>query len=58
MLFFPFTTLLQFDCFLLLLAVPMLGHVGDGNIHCVFLIDPRSEQAYELTEHYSQAIGE
>ena len=43
---------------LILLAVPMLGHVGDGNVHSVFLIDPSCEQAYKQTEHFSAAIAE
>ena len=43
---------------LILLAVPMLGHVGDGNVHCVFLLDPSSDQAYKQTEHFSAAIAE
>ena len=42
----------------LLVAVPMLGHIGDGNVHCVFLLDPRDEQAFKLAESYSLAVGE
>lgn len=29
-------------------SAPTVGHVGDGNFHCLLLVDPKNEQ--ELTE--------
>nr|KAG5707878.1 hypothetical protein BaRGS_031609 [Batillaria attramentaria] len=40
------------------LTAPIVGHVGDGNIHCVFLIDPNSEESYKRVHYYSDAIAE
>lgn len=38
------------------LMAPILGHVGDGNFHCVILIDPDSADEREMAEALSERL--
>lgn len=35
---------------------PIIGHVGDGNFHVLFIIDPNSPAELAEAEHYNQRI--
>lgn len=38
------------------LIAPVFGHVGDGNFHCLMLIDPRNEHELQSSEAVSQRL--
>lgn len=38
------------------LPCPMLGHVGDGNFHCIILADPTSPAEMAEAEHLNQRV--
>ncbi|MES2976264.1 MAG: FAD-linked oxidase C-terminal domain-containing protein [Pseudomonadota bacterium] len=40
------------------LPVPILGHVGDGNFHCLVLADPQSPQEMEKAEAFSHRLAQ
>ena len=36
---------------------PIVGHVGDGNFHCLFLFDPDSQDDYKLAKDLTQRMN-
>jgi len=38
--------------------VPLLGHVGDGNFHLMFLVDPSKPEETELAKAFNQRLVE
>jgi D-lactate dehydrogenase (cytochrome) len=38
--------------------VPLLGHVGDGNFHLMFLVDPAKPEETELAKQFNQRLVE
>jgi D-lactate dehydrogenase (cytochrome) len=38
--------------------VPLLGHVGDGNFHLMFLVDPQKPQETELAKEFNRRLVE
>ena len=38
--------------------VPLLGHVGDGNFHLMFLVDPAKPEETELAKAFNQRLVE
>jgi len=38
--------------------VPLLGHIGDGNFHLMFLVDPAKPQETELAKQFNQRLIE
>jgi len=38
--------------------VPLLGHIGDGNFHLMFLIDPDKPEETELAKQFNQRLVE
>ncbi|KQP22945.1 FAD-binding oxidoreductase [Pseudorhodoferax sp. Leaf267] len=38
------------------LVAPIFGHVGDGNFHCLILVDPANEAEREVAEALSQRL--
>jgi len=36
--------------------VPLLGHVGDGNFHLMFLVDPAKPEETELAKQFNQRL--
>ena len=38
--------------------VPLLGHIGDGNFHLMFLIDPDKSEETELAKQFNQRLVE
>jgi len=38
--------------------VPLLGHIGDGNFHLMFLIDPAKPEQTELAKQFNQRLVE
>jgi D-lactate dehydrogenase (cytochrome) len=38
------------------LVAPVFGHVGDGNFHCVLLVDPGDPQEYRRAEELSTRL--
>jgi len=38
--------------------VPLLGHVGDGNFHLMFLVDPNKPEETELAKQFNQRLVE
>jgi D-lactate dehydrogenase (cytochrome) len=38
--------------------VPLLGHVGDGNFHLMFLVDPQKPQETELAKEFNARLVE
>ena len=38
------------------LPAPMVGHVGDGNFHMLFLIDPNSEEDHAEAERLNERL--
>ncbi|OGA11870.1 MAG: hypothetical protein A3D95_07530 [Betaproteobacteria bacterium RIFCSPHIGHO2_12_FULL_69_13] len=39
-----------------IVPVPVLGHVGDGNFHLVFLVDPAKPQEIELAKQFNSRL--
>ena len=38
--------------------VPLLGHIGDGNFHLMFLIDPAKPEETELAKQFNRRLVE
>ena len=38
--------------------VPLLGHIGDGNFHLMFLVDPAKPEETELAKQFNQRLVE
>jgi D-lactate dehydrogenase (cytochrome) len=38
--------------------VPLLGHVGDGNFHLMFLVDPAKPAETELAKQFNKRLVE
>jgi D-lactate dehydrogenase (cytochrome) len=38
--------------------VPLLGHIGDGNFHLMFLIDPDKPEETELAKQFNRRLIE
>ena len=38
--------------------VPLLGHIGDGNFHLMFLVDPAKPEETELAKQFNQRLIE
>jgi D-lactate dehydrogenase (cytochrome) len=38
--------------------VPLLGHVGDGNFHLMFLVDPQKPEETELAKQFNKRLVE
>jgi D-lactate dehydrogenase (cytochrome) len=36
--------------------VPLLGHVGDGNFHLMFLVDPAKPEETELARQFNKRL--
>jgi D-lactate dehydrogenase (cytochrome) len=36
--------------------VPLLGHVGDGNFHLMFLVDPNKPEETELAKTFNKRL--
>ena len=43
--------------FRFLFAVPIIGHVGDGNFHCLIMIDPSDQQEMAAAIDLSNKIA-
>ena len=41
-----------------LCPVPLLGHVGDGNFHLMFLVDPNKPEEQELAKSFNKRLVE
>jgi D-lactate dehydrogenase (cytochrome) len=39
-----------------LCPVPLLGHVGDGNFHLIFLVDPNKPEELELAKSFNKRL--
>jgi D-lactate dehydrogenase (cytochrome) len=39
-----------------LCPVPLLGHVGDGNFHLIFLVDPNKPEDLELAKSFNKRL--
>ncbi|MEO1543000.1 MAG: FAD-linked oxidase C-terminal domain-containing protein [Pseudomonadota bacterium] len=48
----------QADIEALGLIAPIVGHVGDGNFHCIVMIDPQDTKAAETLSRFSRALAE
>lgn len=38
------------------LLAPVFGHVGDGNFHCLLLVDPRNQRELQMAEELSERM--
>ena len=36
---------------------PIIGHVGDGNFHCMFLLDPDNKQELSIAKHLANKMA-
>ena len=41
-----------------IVPVPLLGHVGDGNFHLMFLVDPNKPEETELAKEFNRRLVE
>ena len=42
---------------LFLISAPIVGHVGDGNFHCVLLVDIENEEELIKAEDFIVRLG-
>jgi len=41
-----------------IVPVPLLGHIGDGNFHLIFLIDPQKPEEVEIAKTFNKRLVE
>jgi D-lactate dehydrogenase (cytochrome) len=41
-----------------IVPVPLLGHIGDGNFHLIFLIDPQKPEEIDIAKQFNQRLVE
>jgi D-lactate dehydrogenase (cytochrome) len=41
-----------------IVPVPLLGHIGDGNFHLIFLIDPRKPEEIDIAKQFNKRLVE
>jgi D-lactate dehydrogenase (cytochrome) len=41
-----------------IVPVPLLGHIGDGNFHLIFLIDPQKPEEIDIAKQFNKRLVE